>query len=782
MTDLNRTLDRSVRISRTVADVLQRRLAVARTRYESRMKAAYAAFAAAAPARKTPADLWRDAFAYQVDFAQRGLLFLDTLRQRGNQWLAHEAAGKPPVLHYAYEMIADARGYERPANYALVRIIPPKGVVVDNDKRPFVIVDPRAGHGPGIGGFKDDSEVGVTLRAGHPVYFVIFFPEPEPGQTLADVTDAEAEFIRIVSERHPNAQKPVVVGNCQGGWAVMMLAAARPDIAGPLVINAAPMSYWAGGDGGSPMRYVPGLLGGAWPALLASDLGGGKFDGASLVDNFERLNPANTWWEKWYHLFANIDTEPSRFLEFERWWGGFYLMNEEEIRWIVNNLFVGNKLTAGEARLGPGRYFDLKSIKQPIIVFASMGDNITPPQQAFNWIADIYESTEEIKAHGQTIVGLLHEEIGHLGIFVSGQVAKKEHTQIVEVLNYIQTLPPGLYGMDIEETVARDGTVSYDVTLKERSLEDLRTSRGYEKVDEKPFEAVAALSELLERAYSLLARPLVRAATPDWFANAIRDLHPLRVQHWAFSDRNPWLWALPSLAAAATANRKPRAADNAGLRYESLQSAAITAGLDLYRDLRDASFEAAFYEVYGNLLSLEMADERADFKRKQKFDPRGLPAVREVLDTIEHGSPVEGLVRIAMLISKAGQGMHRLSQMQRTRDILAPESGIAHLTEDEQRRLLQEETIVVEFEPLRAKRSLPKVLRTRAERRRAHRLLDAVATASHLDERQRTLVGEIRAMLPLAGAAAATAKARARHVAGSARPRARRMQRTRAAA
>src|SRR6185503_8147448 len=248
------------------------------------------------------------------------------------------------------------------------------------------------------------------------------------------------------------------------------------------------------------------------------------------------------------------------------------------------------------------------------------------------------------------------------------------------------------------------------------------------------------------------------------------------------SDRNPWLWALPSLAAAATATRKPRAADNAGLRYESLHSAAITAGLDLYRDLRDASFEAAFYEVYGNLFSLEMADERADFKRKQKFDPRGLPAVREVLDTIEHGSPVEGLVRIAMLISKAGQGMHRLSQMQRTRDILAPESGIAHLTEDEQRRLLQEETIVVEFEPLRAKRSLPKVLRTQAERRRAHRFLDAVATASHLDERQRTLVGEIRAMLPLAGVTAATAKSRARHVAGSARPRARRMQRTRAAA
>jgi hypothetical protein len=39
---------------------------------------------------------------------------------------------------------------------------------------------------------------------------------------------------------------------------------------------------------------------------------------ASAVQNFESLNPANTFWDKYYHLFANIDTEPPRFLEFER--------------------------------------------------------------------------------------------------------------------------------------------------------------------------------------------------------------------------------------------------------------------------------------------------------------------------------------------------------------------------------------------------------------------------------------------------------------------------------
>ena len=774
MADLNRTIDRSIRISRSVADLLQRRLRTAGERYSGRVRGAVGEHASGQRAARTPLEYWRQWGEYALDAAQRSVLYWDTLRQRGDQWIEHEKAGKPPVLDYKYELISDARTYERPANYALVRIVPPRGVDVDDAKRPFVIVDPRAGHGPGIGGFKEESEVGVALAAGHPVYFVIFYPDPMPGQTLADITDAEAEFIRIVAERHPASQKPIVVGNCQGGWAVMMLAAARPDIAGPLVINGAPMSYWSGNDGDSPLRYIGGLFGGAWLSLFAADLGGGKFDGAHLVQNFESLNPANSLWKKWYHLYANIDEEPARFLEFERWWGGFYLFNEEEIRWIVNNLFVGNKLSSGEARLGPGRYFDLKAIKQPIIVFASMGDNITPPQQAFNWIADVYSSTEEIKANGQTIIGLVHDDVGHLGIFVAGHVVKKEHAQIVEVLKYIHQLPPGLYAMHIAEHADRDGEVTYDVTLKERKVEDLRRLGKNDRVDEKPFQAVAALSELGERAYSLLVRPFVQDLTPEWFAKALRDFHPLRVQYWAVSDKNPLLWPLPHLAAMAKAGRRPRSPDNDHVRAESLLSDLIAAQLDLYRDLRDAASEAAFFHVYGNLLSLQMADEREEMRRKGKFDPRTIPAVREVLDTLDEGSAVEGLARIAMLIGKAGSGHRRLSQMRTTREILSPDGQIAHLSEDERRRLLQEETIVVEFEPERAKRSLPNLLRSTTERRRAHALLDWTEAQPGLEERQRRLAAELRALLPVAGArgAAAPAKRAAKRKPARARARA----------
>jgi len=768
MADINKTIDRSMAISRNVAGTLSRRVKDAYSTYDESVRKARSDYLQSAFPGAHPQQWWTDWFQYCVDAGQRSALFWDTIRERGNQWLAHEDAGKPPLLHYRYDVVSDARTFERPCNYALVRIVPPRGVKIDERKRPFIIIDPRAGHGPGIGGFKEDSEVGVALGAGHPVYFVIFFPEPEPGQTLADVTDAEAEFVRVVAERHPESPKPSLIGNCQGGWAVMMLAAARPDMTGPLVINGAPMSYWAGNDGDNPMRYSGGLLGGAWVSLFASDLGAGKFDGAHLVSNFETLNPANAIWDKYYHLYDDVDDEAPRFLEFERWWGGFYLLNEEEIRWIVNNLFVGNKLAQGEARLGPGRYFDLKSIKQPIIVFASMGDNITPPQQAFNWIADLYSSTDEIKANGQTIVGLIHEDVGHLGIFVSGKVAKKEHAQIFEVLKYIQTLPPGLYGMEIHEILHADGEVTYDVTLHERSLEDLKKMQKHDRVDEKPFEAVAALSELTERAYELLVRPAVRDAVPEWLARMLRELHPLRAQRWMLSDRNPFLAGVPAAASMARAWRQPRTEGNAGRRAERLGSAVVTASLDLWRDLRDATSEAAFFQIYGNMMSLQMADQRAAIRRQTRIDPRALPAVRQVLDDLDRGGLAEAIVRAGLLVAKAGGGKRRLAQMEGVRALLQPTGVLEDVSEDDFRRVLHDETIIVEFEPREAKRTLPRLVASAADRRKLHSLLDALETDPHLNERQLELVGELRSLVPT-GAAAASARTKP----GASRPRGR---------
>ena len=678
-------------------------------------------------------ELWSKSAQYAVDFAQRSILFLDTLRQRGNNFVEHERQGLPPVLHFDYEMLMDGRSLERPVNYALLRIIPPKGVTVDSKRRPYVIIDPRGGHGPGIGGFKDDSQVGIALHEGHPVYFVTFFPNPEPGQTLLDVCNAEREFVHHVRALHPHSPKPGIVGNCQAGWAAMMLAAANPDDTGPVVIVGAPMSYWGGAwrenEGDNPMRYAGGLLGGAWLASLASDLGAGKFDGASLVQNFENLNPANTFWNKYYSVFANIDDEASRFLEFERWWGGYFLMNREEIEWITQNLFVGNKLWSGGVTAGPSGALDLRNIKVPIVLFASAGDNITPPQQAFNWVADVYGSTDEIKARGQVIVCLMQEEVGHLGIFVSGKVAKKEGTQIASVLKSIEALPPGLYGMQIAEKKGAAGKPSYEVSLTEMRLEEVvaRFNR-FERADEKPFEAANVVSEFNQRLYELFGRPIVKTFANEYAAKLSREFHPLRFQRWAFSDLNPWLSWLGPAAQAVKAQRKPAAPDHPARQIESTVSEMTNASLDCYRALRDAAAEATFFQIYGNLDTFYLADQRAEKTSAQPKDPREIPLVKEALASIEQGGYAEALARVAYLMAHEDVPLP-LSRLHLAKELIEDYRDLLpQLPLDEMRRIGGKQEIIARYERDKAIQTLPVLLSARKDRQRLLTLLDRVLT------------------------------------------------------
>ena len=732
--DTGKKLARSQDIATKVQVVFQKRAKVAQERFGERVRNALADNKASVP--PTPWSALTYWYDYSVDFAQRSILFWDTLRQRGNNFVAHTAEGLPPVLHFDYEIVLDARKFARAVNYALVRIVPPQGVSVDPKRRPYVVIDPRAGHGPGIGGFKDDSQVGVALREGHPVYFVIFFPQPEPGQTLLDVCEAERQFVHKVRELHPESPKPAIIGNCQGGWAAMMLAAADPEDTGPIVINGAPMSYWGGawteGEGDNPMRYAGGMLGGTWLSSFAADAGNGVFDGAYLVENFENLNPANTFWDKYYHVFANADTEPPRFLEFERWWGGFYLMNREEIEWITRNLFVGNTLWSGTTKSKDGTAFDLKQIKAPIILFASMGDNITPPQQAFNWVSDVYGSTDEIKARGQVIVGLLHQSVGHLGIFVSGKVAKKEHAQIVSVLKSIEALPPGLYGMAIHERKNGNGKVAYEVEFQERQLEEVvqRLNR-FKRADEKPFEAVEEISQFNQRAYELFARPVVQAMSNEYGAKLSRQFHPLRAQRWMVSDLNPWLAWLGPAAQVVKAQRKAVAPDAPARKLEKMGSEIISASLDYYRAMRDAASEAAFFTIYGNVFSLHLADKRETEAREPIVDSRDLPVVTEALASMEEGGYPEAITRVAALLARRGEPVP-LEKVALKKELAEDYADLLpKLAPEQWRRIRGRQEVIVRYEPQKALATLPGLVANPDDRER----LIALARRLLADER-----------------------------------------------
>lgn len=567
---------------------------------------------------EVPGEILSDLIAYQRDVWERSILFFDTLRRRGDNMLEHERAGKPPLLDFDYELILDARRFERPANYALLRITRYSDVCLedclDPSKPPIIIVDPRAGHGPGIGGFKRESEVGLALHEGHPVYFVMFFPEPCLGQTLADVLHTLRHFVKEVSRLHVG-RAPILYGNCQAGWAITLLAADCQGFVGPAVLNGSPLSYWAGESGVNPARVSGGLLGGAWIAHFASDLGNGRFDGALLAQNFENLKP-EAQWEKYANLFANIDKEQDRFLEFERWWNGFYFLSREEILAIVENLFIGNRLEQGTLRICEHCIADLRRIRNPLVIFASYGDNITPPHQALGWIPVVYADTDDLKQAGQRIVYLTNPHVGHLGIFVSAAVARLEHRAILDSLPKIEALAPGLYEMKIDNPTGDPDCRhdAYVVRFQERRVEDLRFP-----ADRPAFERVREISAQLDSLYSATLGQWVGAVSTPLSATFLEWLHPMRTSRYAFATAfNPWLRALSGIAASVGQDRHPAPDDNPFKVRESEAFRTVRDTIENGRKLRDLGFEHLFDALYGGAEAAAGAAPKQD-RREPKL-------------------------------------------------------------------------------------------------------------------------------------------------------------------
>ncbi|MCP3410245.1 DUF3141 domain-containing protein [Bradyrhizobium sp. CCGB01] len=686
-------------------------------------------------------ELIASAIEYMVDAGQRSVLFLDVMRQRGDQYRDHVAQTAPHVLQYAAELIIDGRKLDEPVNYALVRIIPPKNVEIDLKRRPFIVIDPRAGHGPGIGGFKADSEIGVAMNAGHPCYFIGFLPEPMPGQTIERVAHAEALFIEKVISRHPDADgKPCVIGNCQAGWAVMILASLRPELFGPLIIAGAPLAYWAGVHGKYPMRYSGGLLGGSWLTALAGDLGAGKFDGAWLVQNFENQNPSNTLWTKQYNVYSKVDTEADRYLEFERWWGGHVNLNAEEIQFIVDELFIGNNLAAGKIEMSGGRKVDLRNIRSPIVVFCSKGDNITPPQQALDWILDCYADVDEIRAYGQTIVYTVHESVGHLGIFVSGGVAKKEHAEFSSNIDLIDVLPPGLYEATFEAKGADTANAELAVgqwvmRCEARTLDDIRAMGGNSPEDERRFATAKRVSELNLAAYQKYVQPWIKRMVTPQMAELARNMHPLRLQYEAFSEKNPIMSAVSSVVERVEENRKPVSKDNPFLAFQELMSKQIVHALDSWRDSQEAMSEAIFLNVYGSP-ALQVAvgiDPKSEPSRRREMSPEHRAMLEKRIAELESGIGEGGLREAALralLYVGSARGMvdeRSIEALRRARR----EHGGERMSLPEFKMLVREQFFMLLLDREGALAAIPKLLPDDVNQRRtAFALIRDVLSAS----------------------------------------------------
>ncbi len=698
---------------------------------------------------------------YLVDAFQRSVLFLDLLRRRGNEEKEITSHPMSTVLRFDHEVLISGRSLPKPINYSLSRIVPPQGITIDSRKRPVVVVDPRAGQGPGIGGFKTDSEIGDALKVGHPVYFIHFGATPEPGQQFLDVVEGQVNFFEHVVALHPDAPRPFAIGNCQAGYQTLMVAMLRPDLFGPCMVAGSPMSYWQGMRDKNPMRYTGGLVGGSWLTAMTSDLGNGKFDGTWLILNFDSLNPANWLWSKQYDVYTNVDKAGQRYLEFEKWWGDFVQLNGDEIQFLVDQLFVGDKLTRNQITSSDGKTFDLRNITSPIIVFTSKGDNISPPPQTLGWILDLYRDVDDIRATGRTIVYCMNQTVGHLAIFVSAKVGAKEDEEMVRLMDMIDCLPPGLYELVISPRPA-DASPSGFVTgnwisrFEARTLDDIRALGRNSEEEDRAFAAAARMSELTHSIYRTFWQPAIRALANQPAADLARTLNPLRLSYTLFADTNPLMKGIAALAEQITANRQAASSDNTFRALEKQVSDQITTALDAYRDIRDRMSEQLFFSIYGSpwvqgLLGINTGEK---VRQLPGTTPEKLAAQKQQMQAyaakLSSGGFDEALARAVLYIVSAERALDERCAAA----LAAAFRELTHLTIEQFKALIRDQFFVLLTERRRAVEALATLVPDTDGRAALLQRANAIVSAGRMTAAERDRIAQLSQLLSASAAKA----------------------------
>lgn len=202
-----------------------------------------------------------------------------------------------------------------------------------------------------------------------------------------------------------------------------------------------------------------------------------------------------------------------------------------------------------------------------------------------------------MKDAGQRIVYLLNPHVGHLGIFVSAKVARFEHRAMLENMDELEQLGPGLYEMKIDNP-SGDPDCSksqYRISFEERQVEDI----DYES-NPQAFEKVDKISQFNTSLYETFVGPWVRSMVSPWSAEFLKSTHPMRINSYLYSEQfNPLMGVVPEMAARVREDRKPINRENPYIGMEQEISHNISESLDVYRKFRDAAYQQIFNGIYG---------------------------------------------------------------------------------------------------------------------------------------------------------------------------------------
>lgn len=283
----------------------------------------------------------------------------------------------------------------------------------------ILIVPPQAGHHSRIADYPKQSLVKKAIDASIGPVFAVEWKNATyeiMDHTIDDYILSLKKCIKTIFRKKAQADcKVVLIGLCQGGWLSCIYAALFPNDLSALILAGAPIDFHAGerADGFGIREWVKMMPYWFYWSMVTS--GGGIMKGQNILNGFKVMNCYDRFVGDYIKLWRDLNDKKAieRFRTFRDWYewtqdlpGAFYLQ-------IVSELFMKNMLIKGELVI-LGKIVNLKDIACPSILIAGNKDDITPPEQLFNFVNYVHCDTY-----------LFVAESGHIGLFMGKETLEK---------------------------------------------------------------------------------------------------------------------------------------------------------------------------------------------------------------------------------------------------------------------------------------------------------------------------------------------------------------------